>query len=721
MQEIEPAIPLRMIPNNGHTAATPGVLFAAMGDLIRPRPWAERAIGMPVLPGRRSQWISTLRELIGEWASSQAGLPNGHAPLPQASGLDRRQLQRLVRSGLLSREGSVLIPSAAAQAWHQNSDPSVLIETLHINVRFVGEIMDALAFEPRTHEQLLSLACEEYDLPWDTTGPVHNRTAWLSVTGMVDLFDGRLHLTDVGRNVLARLALGRPESDDSDVATRLTPAAGRVADLIDSLDEAELRARADGANLYIPGTSANGGSLDTLQMLTEAAIPSIKDTDFVHFVQANFPKAQTAATVRTAKETLKALGLTRRTSSETWSATPGAIAWIESGEPLDLARTVHASIAFFGEILGELNETGRSTTGALAERSVHYLPNRQKPLSRAAVNARLNLLEACGLVSRLSQTVYRTTSLGKAFKESLPCLSPHTSADSNAGYGLGSHPDADQQANSLGEDIATELESAARDSSNHKRLEKAAVAALTYLGLPGEHVGGIGRVDGRVRLGIGADSPILGVEAKSSATGRVVEQPLFGLADHRAEIGAQVTLLIGPGFEHRMLREADDDPAIAVIETGLLAEVVRRQEHTPLTLDQLAPLVDPALHAIQRREAISGYWQAQEIRGQLEYAVVDILNAEAEDPLEEGGWLELTSIRRELRNRGYRVGEEAVEEALAFLTWRRIGVLQRSERGYRCTASVHAAGMRIRALGLQWSAAAAHHHKVRSSDQVIQP
>jgi hypothetical protein len=618
------------------------------------------------------------------------------------------------------------MPSAAAQIWHQNSDPSVLIETLHINVRFVGEVMDALAFEPRTHEQLLSLAREEYDLPWDTTGPVHNRTAWLSVTGMVDLFDGRLHLTDVGRKVLARLALGRPESDDSDVATRLTPAVGIVADLIGSLDEAELRARADGANLYIPGTSANGGSLDALQMLTEAAIPSIRDTDFVHFVQANFPKAQTAATARTAKETLKALGLIRRTSSETWSATPGATAWIESGEPLDLARTVHASIAFFGEILGELDETGRSTTGALAESSVHYLPNRQKPLSRAAVNARLNLLEACGLVSRLSQTVYRTTSLGLAFKESLPCFSPensipHTSAGSDASYGLGRHPDADQQASSLGEDIATELESAARDSSNHKRLEKAAVAALGYLGLPGEHVGGNGRVDGRVRLGIGADSLILGVEAKSSATGRVVEQPLFGLADHRAEIGAQVTLLIGPGFEHRMLREADDDPAIAVIETGLLAEVVRRQEHTPLTLDQLAPLVDPALHAIQRREAISGYWQAQEIRGQLEYAVVDILNAEAEDPLEEGGWLDLTSIRRELRNRGYRVGEEEVEEALAFLAWNRIGVLQRSERGYRCTASVHAAGMRIRALGHQWSAAAAHHHEVRSSDQVSQP
>ena len=88
--------------------------------------------------------------------------------------------------------------------------------------------------------------------------------------------------------------------------------AGAVADLIDSLNETELRARADDAGLRIPGTSANGGSLDALHMLTGAAIPSIRDTDFVRFVRANLPKARTAATARTAKDALKALGLIPR-------------------------------------------------------------------------------------------------------------------------------------------------------------------------------------------------------------------------------------------------------------------------------------------------------------------------------------------------------------------------------------------------------------------------
>ncbi|MFF5701842.1 hypothetical protein ACFY7H_04995 [Streptomyces sp. NPDC012794] len=638
--------------------------------------------------------------------------------------MTRHQLQRFVRAGLLSREESAFRPSTAALAWHRSGDPAVLVGALHHNVRFVGEALDALASGPRTHEQLLDLAREEFDLQWDTPAPVRDRTSWLAVTGMVELFDRHVHLTEAGRRLLAGITLGRPEPDGTGTVVQLAPPARAVARLVERLDETALRARGDGANLYIPGTSAHGGALDSLQVLIEASMPSISDAEFVRFVQSTFPKVRTAATARTAKDALKALGLIERTSSESWAATPAAVAWVESGEPLDLARTVHAAIAFFGEVLGELDTADRTTTGRLAERSVHYLPNREKPLSRSAVNTRLNLLEACGLVTRLSQTAYRTTALGRAFMASLPCLpaddSPSwTPADDVEGASPdgGGPSGGTQRSAGRASDIAAELESAARDSANPKRLEKAAVVALGYLGMPGKHVGGNGTVDGIVRFGIGADSRILAVEAKTSSTGPVVNQPLFGLAEHRAEIGAHVHLLIGPGFERRMLKEADDDPRIAVIDTGLLAEAVRRQEQTPLTLAQLEVLVDPALPAAARGDALRGQWEAQEIRGRLEYALVDILNVEAEDPLEEGGWLDLTSVRRELRTRGYRVGADAVVEALEFLASDRIGVLQRSEQHYRCTASVHTAGQRIRALGHQWAAAAALHRRSRSGGE----
>lgn len=700
------------------------VTFTTMEDLIRPRAWAERSTGMPVLPGARSTWLVTLHTLIEELSANTAPAPSDHTPLPRAGGLNGHQLQRLVRAGLLSREGSTVMPSAAALAWHQSGDPAVLVEALHSNVRFVGEVMNALSSGPRTHDQLLELARDEFDLQWDTAGPVRDRTSWLAVIGMVDLFDRQVHLTEAGRRILATVELGKPDPDETDTVVQLPPTPGAIARLVEQLDQTGLRERADGANLYIPGVSANGGVLDALQVLTEAAIPSISDADFVRSVQSTFPKAQTVATARTAKDTLKALGLIQRTSSESWTATPAALAWVESGEPLDLARTVHAAIAFFGEVLGELEQTLRPTTGTLTERSSLYLPNRGKSLSRSAVNTRLNLLAACGLVTRLSQTTYRATALGRAFKESLPCLQPNNSEGYAPPDGAidSHHADSptgtNHQISFPGLHIAAELEDAARDSANPKRLEKAAVVALGYLGMPGQHVGGPGAVDGHVRFGVGTDSRILAIEAKTSATGPVRDQPLFGLSEHRARVGAHVHLLIGPGFERRMLKEADNDPAIAVIDTGLLAEVVRHQEQTPLTLTELAPLVDPALKAAQRDDALRGYWEAQDMRSRLEYALVDILNTEAEDPLEEGGWLDLTSIRRELRTREYRVDETTVVEALDFLTSSRIGVLQRSDQRYRCTASVHTAGQRIRALGSQWVAATEMQRKACSGDEV---
>ncbi|MEU7375297.1 hypothetical protein [Streptomyces albidoflavus] len=615
------------------------------------------------------------------------------------------------------------MPSAATVAWHQSGDPAVLVAALHRNVRFVGEAMGALSSGPRTHEQLLGVARDEFDLQWDTAAPVRDRTSWLTVTGMVDLFGHQVHLTETGRRVLAAMELGKPDPEETDTVVQLAPAPAAIARLVEQLDRAGLRERADGANLYVPGAAANGGVLDALRVLTEAAVPSVSDADFVRLVQSTFPKARAAATARTAKDTLKALGLIQRTSSESWTATPAALAWVESGEPLDLARTVHASIAFFGEVLGELDRTRRPTTGTITERSSLYLPRRGKPLSRSAVNTRLHLLDACGLVTRLSQTTYRTTALGRAFKESLPCFQPNDSAgyapsDGAAEEHHGDSPaGTDHQTGSLGSQIAAELEDAARDSANPKRLEKAAVVALGYLGMPGQHVGAPRAVDGHVRFGVGTESRILAIEAKTSATGPVRDQELFGLPEHRARIGAHAHLLIGPGFQRRMLKEADADPAIAVIDTGLLAEVVRCQERTPLTLAQLAPLVDPALKAAQRGDALRGYWEAQDMRSRLEYALVDILNAEAEDPLEEGGWLDLTSIRRELRTREYRVDEGTVVEALDFLASSRIDVLQRFEQRYRCTASVHTAGQRIRALGCQWAAAAELHRQTHSGGE----
>lgn len=235
------ARPLGSFAKDQDIAAMALVACTTMEDLIHPRAWAERSTGMPVLPGGRSAWLSTLRALIEEVSATRGPASSDQAPLPQAGGLNRHQLQRLVRAGLLSREGPAFLPSTAALTWYQSGDPAVLVQAFHCNVRFVGEAMGALVSGPRTHEQLLDLARGEFDLRWDTPAPVRDRTSWLAVTGMVELFDRHVHLTEAGRGVLAGIALGRPEFEGADTAVHLAPAAKAVAQLIEQLDGAALR------------------------------------------------------------------------------------------------------------------------------------------------------------------------------------------------------------------------------------------------------------------------------------------------------------------------------------------------------------------------------------------------------------------------------------------------------------------------------------------------
>ncbi|MFI6850546.1 hypothetical protein OG535_03035 [Kitasatospora sp. NBC_00085] len=97
-------------------------------------------------------------------------------------------------------------------------------------------------------------------------------------------------------------------------------------------------------------------------------------------------------------------------------------------------------------------------------------------------------------------------------------------------------------------------------------------------------------------------------------------------------------------------------------------------------------------------------WDAQRRRTRLERTRLDILIAEAEDPFQEGGWLDIAALRRELRGRDRRVGAEEVAEALVFLASPRVGVIEAPAHGYRAPASVDAALQRVQVLAGQWAA-----------------
>ncbi|MGW5170033.1 hypothetical protein ACWEQ1_21820 [Streptomyces nodosus] len=667
-----------------------------MEKMVHPLAWSLRTSSVPKMSGPVSGWESQLRNLISDLRNSADGRAQDPT-LPVEDRPSSRILPDLVRAGVLSRAEDRFLPTASALQWLESGDPCDLIGIFHRHIRFIGELMGALAEQPATHQELVDTA-RRFRLPWDSPGPVRDRTNWLRALGLADLFDGQVHLTAAGQQIRPLLVPGTQEIDDEPGGLPTPPPP--VAMLLKRLDQQALQDRPHASALYVPGQQGDDGRLEALRLLTEAAIPSITDDAFTALLQEAFPGIKSASSAKSAREAAKALGLIRRDSSTSWTATEVGAAWVVSTEPLDLVRIIQGHVLYFTEILHELDTVTTPTVASLANRAHAYTAPGGRRLQTNSIKARLDLLLACGLVAKPSSTTYRVTALGRAFRAATPYMFPlDSTAPPEPDTAVVPEPKA---AAAKGEALASELESAAYESSSPERLERAVIAVLAYLGMPGHHIGGPTNADGVVRVGVGAYRRVLTVEAKTSAKGRVVYQSLSRLPIHRAKVGADLTLLVGPGFDPRLQEEADDDPSIALVYTGTLAEAVRAQALTPLTPASLHPLIDPALPADQRDDLLCQAQQDQLRHAQLERVLLDILLIEAGDPLHEGAWLEVTDLRRELRTRGERVDADEVTSTLAFLASARLAVVERSSRGYRAIASAHTALQRLEGLGRQW-------------------
>ncbi|WP_146044431.1 hypothetical protein [Amycolatopsis sp. BJA-103] len=531
---------------------------------------------------------------------------------------------------------------------------------------------------------------------------------------MVDVFEGEVHLTDEGRLLLATLNLDAPDHGSPGDVTELAPVAGSVADLLTGMDEESLKSRKRGSLIYIPGSQRDRGRLEAIRLLVEAAAPGIPIGDLSQFCCEKFGLNESSA--RSVVDTLKNIGLVGRTSSDGLAATAAAVQWLTTDLSDDLARIIHSSLFYFGEILWDLDVKEQDGTAkALAVRGSGYM-SESASLSKNGVVGRLQLLLALGLVSKYSQSVWELTPRGRMFRESVRCLKWPVALGAPA---IGSEVVEPPQSMRDSHEVAKELVAAGLDSVNSRRMEQAVVAAFAYLGLPSRHLGGSGLPDGEVRTLAGKLGQLLAIEAKSSKAGLVQEEfsGLLGLADQRSKINASVTVYVGPGFERRVQEAADADPRVALVSSRLLADLVVRQDSDTLSPVQLAPLLDPELPAEERERYFEELWKAQDRAAVIELTAAEILCAEAEEDWEEEGWMSVKLIRREMRSRKLVTSDIEIERALTFLSSPRIAAIELTQpprqdstigSSYRAVMTLDTIKRRIAAPARQWDRLGGH-------------
>ncbi|MGY3567794.1 restriction endonuclease [Sinomonas sp. RB5] len=670
---------------------------------MQPLPWALRAGAMPSMPGSGVDWVRTLRAVLqdleaGSYNDPQALVVSGTGGKPQTLAWYANQL---APAGLLERTSDVGVqPTVYAQAWLHSPDPeATLAMTFHRHIRYIGELLQALATDARTIRQLQTSANEDFRLGWQGLDPVRRRVKWLSNLGFVqEVHDRNYSLTPAGQALLEKVAVQDPKAlwtaDEDEVFVAELPAAGPIIQgLLDALagDDTLHQSRRQGVG-YLPSRGADT-LLDTLRALTSLAVPEVTVDGFEAHCREHF--GIKASSARSALSTLRAAGLYKPCGRNRFTATAAARAWLESNADVDLVRILHANFRFVGELLAKVDELKRAP-------DLHRFAMTEYGLEGAnpQQTARtMQILRSAGLLQETGYAQYMATATAKALLRELP-LSPSKSDQEHnlllQNLEVSSEDGEVEQVAA----VVDELRAASVDSMAPRRLEHAVKDAFSQLGLYAQQIGGSGDTDVLVELGRGAFSRGKAiVDAKSSASGAVGEKAINfqALREHRTKNGADYAAVVGPSFPDGRLQQWAREERVALLPVDRLVALLERQAVTPLSPEELVSLFDGS----EGWAVLEQTWAERDRRNHLIRLVVQALAREAEedDPL-LGSALDLVGIYRDLRDQIHpRPDAKELQAVLDFLVSPFVAIARQDKNGYSLRELPITGSLRLKSLG----------------------
>jgi hypothetical protein len=655
--------------------------------LIQQRQWRERVQTAPTLPGPREGWIALLESILVALLEAPTG-----AKSVSLSGNDEFALSdvsRLLGPALTERRDGRLRPTAEAELWLSSKDPIELAHLLHARVRLMGELLSMLRAGPLSHEELRVQSNDLFKMNWATLDQLRRRTGWMRLAGLVEVFDGTVRITALGRNFLDPLTLDGPDVSEPGKLESLASPQPATARALEKLRTSGHAQRSDASSLFLPAPDTG-----SLSVAREVVMLTMSPTNETALEAVLTGYGIVPASARQARGTLKTLGLIERVSESAWVATPGAQEWLSTGDGVDFVRLVHTKVRFIGEILA-LIPSGLKTSSELAQQSGTVDRNR---LSAASVRARLQLLREAGVVEKLSQKEFSLTAVGRTLARELPMeISPLD------GAGL-VEPAVDEviDHSEKAQRVCVELTEASRDSRNPDRFEYAVRDAFRFLGFTADRLGGPGRTDVRAQLALPDRVLVVAVDAKSSGEGVVPEAQvnLQALKEHRASAGASLSVLVGNEFHRRTHTAAENDGFVAIVRVSALMSAVSEHAVRGLSWDELAGLFDPTRSSPEREANWAGIASERDRLLEVLTSVLTQLGEEAsiKDPMYEGAWLGIPELRRDLRQIG--ASQEEIETALGLLTSPQVAAVSVMSNRYRLSMHRDHVGRRLASFGI---------------------
>lgn len=673
---------------------------------VAPKPWRDRANTIGYISGGTEAQVFVLRQVLSKLPADGKAIltwtkPNGTEASAVCEELCSHQLSA---SGLAERtfEGQ-WTPTNAAITWLANDNPAFLAAHLHANVKFFGELLEAIG-QTTTHADLLEIAKTTYGMNWNSLDQIRRRTGWLRALNMVELWGQKVVRTANGQALLGRLTLCSPEDTIGDSDNERAHPIEDAATLeyisgISDLDQDSLRGRRALIG-YVPRgiNSANREADDAtltpiaaVRRLVELARDGVTIEEFIDSCgqELGISKSSTYS----ALHALRHMALLEQTSLDTYSPTSNARSLIRSGNEKEFIAHLHATYAFFGEILRCLSSP--ATPSQLVKLGRERYGYTQA--SNGEVRLRLGFLQDAGLVSRVDWQRFRITGAGKSFVSMITLQHEMGVSDQQDDANI----DAEHgTALALGlSNVVADLTKFSSDGNASKAFEAAVSRAFRFLGFHTQDLGGSGQTDvlALAELVMGDRYRII-IDAKSSSHGTVGESAVNFqvLGDHKKKYKADYVVVIAPDFANRLKNWAVDN-AVVLLQVTDLCAILERHSINPISLVDLR---ETFARVDTLKDEIFERYQLLERRSSLTEKILELVFQEAidEDPI-VAGFMSHENITYALRKEFTpRPSTEEIREALDFLSSSFVAALEENKGLYKLADSPHNVSLRLYGL-----------------------
>ncbi|MEX2374670.1 MAG: EVE domain-containing protein, partial [Dehalococcoidia bacterium] len=188
--------------------------------------WAQRTKSISPLPGGIDAFLQVLLDILRHVDNTKPARNELDEWIAQTHEVSYRRATLttsfLARIGLLRLESARVRLMPDGERWLRDADPAFLLALIHGRVQYIGEMLAHLA-EPRTSEELLQHANQQYGMRWSTRGQIMRRRHLLGGLGAVEMNDdGEWTRTPFGDEAVHLLEIAPPLPDHA-FTSQVTP------------------------------------------------------------------------------------------------------------------------------------------------------------------------------------------------------------------------------------------------------------------------------------------------------------------------------------------------------------------------------------------------------------------------------------------------------------------------------------------------------------------